>query len=961
MKKLYFLALFIVLSITAFSQAVTTTIWATSATAFKTGRSTSTLRTDGDLIVGNATPSRGYAVFDLSTIPAGAVINDVRIGVWCTSFAGAGAAAGWTTYGYVGDLSVFVTAATLFPPMISGPVLTTESYGTTPGANVVLASTPASTAFIGANAGSTVSICFTGGAPRTYTFTGRTGIGAVPADTSVTGHSPFITITYCVTPAAVTATAGPNPVCEGSTLSLTGTGGAGATNYLWEGPGGYTSTSLSPTLTAAIATDGVYTLTAINACGTFSATATATTAAVTVNASPATITGSSALCEGLGASLSNTVPSGSWTSSDGSVATVGLTTGVVVAVAAGTANITYTLSSGCYAVHSMTVNAPPDPITGPTVVCENATITLSNTISGGAWTSTDPEVSVGALTGVVTGVTAGAATITYQTAGCTAVTYDVTINPAPAPIGGPSEVCEAGSITLTDATPGGTWSSGAITIAMVSSGGLVTGVSAGTVNIIYTLTSTTGCQAIKVVTVHPLPSPITGPSSVCIGQNITLSDATIGGTFSSSSPLVGVTAGGVVSGVSSGVADISYTILSTGCYVTTPVTVNPLPAAIIAATTEFCEGATITLTAPDPGGVWASGGIATATVGSSSGVVTGVTAGSTDITYTLPTGCWATIAVIIDPAPVSVITPATATTFCAGESVVLDATAGGVTYQWDDGSGPIAGATDASYTASTSGSYTVDITNAFGCVGTSAPVVVSAGIVAVIDYTDPLNFCIGGSILLTADPGSAVGTISYKWQKDGVDIPGAVFSTHTASVTGVYTASVTVFGGSGACTVTTPPVSVTVNNLPTPTISFSGTSLVTAGSYAAYQWFINSSAIIGATNSSYMPYANGIYRVRTSDAIGCSGYSNAVQISRVGISQVSKAEVKVYPNPATDVVNIESGIPVRAIVTSIEGKVMMDINQAGRIDISNLAGGLYIIKLYDEHGEMIMVQKLIKE
>lgn len=131
----------------------------------------------------------------------------------------------------------------------------------------------------------------------------------------------------------------------------------------------------------------------------------------------------------------NAVPSGSWTSSDGSVATVGLTTGVVVAVAAGTANITYTLSSGCYAVHSMTVNAPPDPITGPTVVCENATITLSNTISGGAWTSTDPEVSVGALTGVVTGVTAGAATITYQTAGCTAVTYDVTINPHQAPVG----------------------------------------------------------------------------------------------------------------------------------------------------------------------------------------------------------------------------------------------------------------------------------------------------------------------------------------------------------------------------------------------------------------------------------------------------------------------------------------------------------------------------------------------
>ncbi len=413
MKKLYFLALFVCIGFVASAQLVTTTLWATSATPFKTGRSTSTLRTDGDLIVGNATPSRGYAVFDLSTIPAGAVINDVRIGVWCTSFAGAGVAAGWTTYGYAGDLSTLVTAATLYPAMIAGTVLTNETYGTTPGANVVLASTPASTTFIGTNAGSLVSICFTGGAPRVYTFTGRAGIGAIPDDTLAVGHAPFITISYCMPPTAVTATAGPNPVCEGSTLSLTGTGGAGATNYLWEGPGGYTSTSLSPTLTAAIATDGVYTLTAINACGTFSATATATTAAVTVNASPVAITGSSALCEGLGASLSNATPSGSWTSSDGAVATVGLGTGVVVAVAAGTATITYTIASGCYAIHSMTVNATPDVITGPTEVCENATITLSNTVSGGAWTSSSPNVSVAALTGVVTGVTAGTATINY--------------------------------------------------------------------------------------------------------------------------------------------------------------------------------------------------------------------------------------------------------------------------------------------------------------------------------------------------------------------------------------------------------------------------------------------------------------------------------------------------------------------------------------------------------------------
>jgi hypothetical protein len=419
MKKLYFLALFLCFGIAAFSQAVTTTIWASyPATPFKTGSSTAGTRTDGNMI--SSATSRGYAVFDLSSIPTGAVISNVRIGAWLLSFAGGGVASGWDTRGYVGDLSTITTAGPLWTAtgLASTTSLSNFDYGITPGVNIIIPTTAASEAFIAANAGATISICFTSaGGTRTYSFTGRAGIYVTDADTITVNHAPFITITYCVPPSAVTATAGPNPVCEGSTLSLTGTGGAGATNYLWEGPGGYTSTSLSPTLTAAIATDGVYTLTAINACGTFSATATATTAAVTVNASPVAITGSSALCEGLGASLSNATPSGSWTSSDGAVATVGLGTGVVVAVAAGTATITYTIASGCYAIHSMTVNATPDVITGPTEVCENATITLSNTVSGGAWTSSSPNVSVAALTGVVTGVTAGTATITYQTAG----------------------------------------------------------------------------------------------------------------------------------------------------------------------------------------------------------------------------------------------------------------------------------------------------------------------------------------------------------------------------------------------------------------------------------------------------------------------------------------------------------------------------------------------------------------
>lgn len=88
----------------------------------------------------------------------------------------------------------------------------------------------------------------------------------------------------CTVPSAVTASAAPNPVCAGSTLTLTG-GATGATTWSWTGPNTFTSTLQSPTI-ASITTAGagVYTLTASNTCGSVPAT----TASVIVVATPTT-------------------------------------------------------------------------------------------------------------------------------------------------------------------------------------------------------------------------------------------------------------------------------------------------------------------------------------------------------------------------------------------------------------------------------------------------------------------------------------------------------------------------------------------------------------------------------------------------------------------------------------------------------------------------------------------------
>src|SRR6202034_3868357 len=97
-----------------------------SATTFGGG-----LRIDGT-IGATSNTVRGYAVFNLSSIPAGAIITSCVIGFDVTTYGGT-TPSGWVTYGYAGNLSTVTVAATLFADMVTGTVLSNASYGTAVG------------------------------------------------------------------------------------------------------------------------------------------------------------------------------------------------------------------------------------------------------------------------------------------------------------------------------------------------------------------------------------------------------------------------------------------------------------------------------------------------------------------------------------------------------------------------------------------------------------------------------------------------------------------------------------------------------------------------------------------------------------------------------------------------------------------------------------------------------------
>ncbi len=89
-----------------------------------------------------------------------------------------------------------------------------------------------------------------------------------------------------------------------------------------------------------------------------------TSRTITVNPTPAPITGSHTGCVTIPTTLSCTTPGGTWSSSNPSIASVGATTGIVTGAAAGSVNISYSIM-GCNAIYTFTVFPLPCTLGSP--------------------------------------------------------------------------------------------------------------------------------------------------------------------------------------------------------------------------------------------------------------------------------------------------------------------------------------------------------------------------------------------------------------------------------------------------------------------------------------------------------------------------------------------------------------------------------------------------------------------
>lgn len=432
---------------------------------------------------------------------------------------------------------------------------------------------------------------------------------------------------------------------------------------------------------------------------------------------------------------------------------------------------------------------------------------------------------------------------------------------------------------------------------------------------VYTLmATTTDCPTgalsnSKTVTVNPLPTAAFSALSAttfCDGLSVGL-QATTGAGYTYQWQRGGVDISGATSSLYTatvgGVYRVKVTNSTTGCTntsTTTTVTVNPTPTAPVISgaggKTSFCTSDNLVLSTTAISGLsyqWRdlSGIIA----GATSASYTATSANTYRLTATLGS-CSATstgLVITENPLPTAVIVPVGAISFCNGDSLKVSATtSAGVSYQWLESGTPIAGAPAASSIfVKTAGVYSVKVTNTTtGCNDQSSTLTVTiiTPTKPTVAASGPTEFCIGGSVTLTATVASGLTT---QWQESGTDIPAEILTTLTTSTAGSYRMKVT--NGVG-CAGYSDPVDVIVNSLPDNTISVTGGTNIcngTASSILApivpgytYQWRNLGVNIPGEVYNPYSAKTAGTFSVEITDSNGCKATSTDVVMTIMYVS-----------------------------------------------------------------------------
>ncbi|HEX8781235.1 MAG TPA: SprB repeat-containing protein, partial [Nocardioides sp.] len=375
--------------------------------------------------------------------------------------------------------------------------------------------------------------------------------------------------------------------------------------------------------------------------------------------------------------------------------------------------------------------------------------------------------SNGATTETISGVAPGDYTVSIQDANACTAEASVTLTgrvPLSVEVSSDAVACGGGTTGGASAIPAGgvepysyLWSNGETTPTL-------TGVAAGEYGL--TVTDASGCIANASVTITqpaPLGVEITSGNVACFGGATATATAVPSGgvgpyTFLWSNGATGASLDGVPAG------DYGVTVTdANGCPATASVTITQpgqLGVEITSEAVACFDGASGRATAVPSGGIgpytflWSNGA-----TGAS---ISGVPAGSYNVTVADANGCPATASVTINEPPVLAVSITSDNVECSGGA------SGNVTAVPTGGTGPFTflwsnGATGDSLSGVPAGEYSVTVTDAKGCPATASVTITQPPALAVEISSDAVACFGGASGSASAVPSGGVGPYTFLW------------------------------------------------------------------------------------------------------------------------------------------------------------------------------------------------------
>lgn len=318
------------------------------------------------------------------------------------------------------------------------------------------------------------------------------------------------------------------------------------------------------------------------------------------------------------------------------------------------------------------------------------------------------------------------------------------------------------------------------------------------------------------------------------------------------------------------------------------------------------------------------------------------------------------LSVQAQPTPAqATITPSATQSICPGLIVTLSApSTAGLSYQWLQNGSPIAGATNNTFNANASGTYSLLVANSSGCSLLSNNVLINPGVncptgPTITELNPDSVFCPGGTLAIqfvatnfsagnvfTAQLSNASGSFATPVilgtlnSSNGGTIsttipmnqtPGSGYKIRIVASSPVVTG----VSNSANLTVNTAPSAAQLAILPTTNISIcpgnSATLSVPRTIGFAYQWLNNGNNIFGATDTAFTTGLAGNYAVRVTNGNGC----NALTATRT-VSLLTPPVATISPNTSQTF----TGTPI-----ALQANTGAGLSYQWRVNGQTVAGG----------------------